>query len=232
MLPRQEIGANALVDTGAVELCIPRHSADVSASMAKAGWMMRTSTGAACIAITLMAPAARAADRFAGWHIGPAVGAVQTHFVVEDADSGRRLAEPQAWGPGASLFAGRDWAIAGPVLFGLGVELNLLGRTATAMLPGIGSASITPRHGWAITARAGIAPTPGTLLYVRGGYHEHRYRLASAGDLAFDFGAASRSFSIGAGAELALTARLAARIELHHLDGTRNQVMLGLPLRF
>ena len=174
-----------------------------------------------------------ASEQFAGWHAGLAAGAVQTHFVAEDAATGQRLAQPTAWGVGYGAFAGHDWTIGRDVLLGIGGEVNLGGRTARADLPQSGGfASITPRWGYSLTARAGFAPSDATLLYVRGGYHAHRYRLASGGNVDFDFGEWFRSFSLGVGGEVRITRHASARLEFHHLDGTRNQILVGIPLRF
>jgi|APFEC2959095136_1045048.scaffolds.fasta_scaffold00100_20 outer membrane immunogenic protein len=177
--------------------------------------------------------AAVAAEAFDGWHIGVAAGAVQTHFVVEDVASGDRISEPVAWGVGYGAFAGRDWAIGRRVLLGVGGEINLGGRTARAELPQSGGfASLSPRWGYSVSARAGVTPTDNTLLYLRGGYHAHRYRLDSAGAVDFEFGEWSRSFTLGIGGEARIAPNAAVRLEFHHLDGTRNQVLIGVPIRF
>ena len=172
-------------------------------------------------------------DNFGGWHIGPAAGASQTHFVVEDAATGKRIAQPTAWGVGYGAFAGHDWAVGRNILLGLGGEVNLGGATARADLPQSGGfASMTPRWGYSLTARAGVAPSAATLLYVRGGYYAHRHRLASGGNVDFDFGEWVRSFTLGVGGEVRITPNVSARLEFHHLDGHRNQVLLGIPFRF
>lgn len=174
-----------------------------------------------------------AAEAFAGWHAGAALGPVQTHFVVDDAQTGSRVAAPQAWGLGANLFAGHDWAIGRSLLAGVGAELNFGGATARADLPQAGGfGSISPRWGYAVTARAGLSPTANSLIYVRGGFHQHRYRINAAGAVAFDFGETSSSFTLGIGGEVKLSPGIAARLEFHHLDGTRNQILLGIPVRF
>lgn len=177
--------------------------------------------------------AANAAEAFTGWHVGAAAGAVQTHFVVEDVATRERIAAPTAWGVGYGAFAGHDWAIGRRVLLGLGGEINLGGRTARAELPQSGGfGSLTPRWGYSVSARAGITPTDSTLLYLRGGYYGHRYRLDSAGTVDFAFGNWVRSFTLGIGGEARVAPNTSVRLEFHHLDGTRNQVLIGVPIRF
>jgi opacity protein-like surface antigen len=193
---------------------------------------MRRWRVAAALALLPAAPVAAAPD-FGGWHIGPTAGAVQTHFVIET-DAGQRLAQPTAWGVGYGVVAGHDWML-GRLLLGVGAELVLGGRTATANLigpPVQGSASLSPRWGYTLTARVGVAATDRLLIYARGGYVGHRQRVVVRGDLGSSLGDWNRSFTIGAGAEYALGRRVALRAEFHHLDGTRNQLMLALPVRF
>ena len=174
-----------------------------------------------------------ASEQLAGWHIGPAVGTSQTHFIAEGVATGKRIAQPTAWGVGYGALAGHDWTVGRGLLLGLGGELNFGGATARADLPQSGGfASITPRWGYSLTARAGIAPSASTLFYLRGGYYAHRHRLASGGNVDFDFGEWTRSFTVGIGGEVRITPNAWARLEFHHLDGHRNQVLVGIPFRF
>ncbi|QHL90533.1 hypothetical protein GVO57_06355 [Sphingomonas changnyeongensis] len=58
---------------------------------------------------------------------------------------------------------------------------------------------------------------------------------ASAGAVAEDLVGGvdrTRSFILRGGAELALSKTVGVRLEFEHLDGSRNGLMLGMPIRF
>lgn len=174
------------------------------------------------------------ADRFAGFHAGLAAGASQTYFVVETLVGGSPVEARgvKAWGGAISGFLGYDIAVSPSILLGVGAELNDAGATAR-FDSGNDFASITPQWGYTLTARAGYAVNDSLLLYGRGGYIAHRYRRATTIPAFFEaFPTWNRSFGVGFGFEGRIADRVGLRFEAMHLDGTRNQLMVGVPVRF
>jgi len=174
------------------------------------------------------------ADRFAGFHAGLAAGVSQTYFVVETLAGGTAVEARgvKAWGGAISGFLGYDFAVSPSFLLGVGAELNDAGATAR-FESGRDFASITPQWGYTLTARAGYAVNDALLLYGRGGYIAHRYSRATTIPAFFDdFPTWNRNFGLALGFEGRLADRVGIRLEAMHLDGTRNQLMVGVPIRF
>lgn len=173
------------------------------------------------------------ADAMAGFHAGPGLSAVDHHFVVEtvDAAGGSARENVTQWGIGGQVFAGYDALLVGRVLIGVEGSVDFGGRSASIRLSQT-YVGFEPRWGFAATARLGYVVGRNTLLYGGAGYGEHHYRtFASAPELVGDL-AKTSSFVLRGGVEHALGRRIGARLEFEHLDGTRNQFVVGLPIRF
>jgi outer membrane immunogenic protein len=163
-----------------------------------------------------------------------AAGISQTYFVAETVVGGTPVDARgvKAWGGALSGFLGYDIAVSPAIVLGVGAELNDGGATAR-FESGADFASITPQWGYTLTARAGYAVSDALMLYGRGGYIAHRYSRATTIPAFFDdFPTWNRSFGLAVGVEGRLMDRVGIRFEAMHLDGTRNQFMLGVPIRF
>lgn len=186
--------------------------------------------------LALVTPPALAgpeSGRSSGPYVGAEIGAVDHHFVVEERlppalPSVRNVTQ---WGVGGGVFAGYDRFVTDRIRIGGEVGFNFGGRTP-ATTNGLGQRlSITPRFGYSLTARAGYALTDNLIAYGGGGYGGHLYRRnLPAGTV--DFSDWNQSFILVGGVEWKASSRANLRLEFMHLDGTRNQVMVGIPIRF
>lgn len=192
----------------------------------------------AAAAATLVTRAAFAQDSepFTGPYLGVAVGAANHHFVAEEADgaSNTRQFNVLKWGFGAEAFSGFDLAIAQRIRVGGEAQFEFGGRSAIERNSDY-TFGFKPRYGFSASGRVGYLMTPRIMTYAGAGYGEHRYRTIAQGNVGV--GARNsldrtRSFILRAGAETRLSHRIGARIEFEHLDGSRNQFMLGVPIRF
>ena len=168
-----------------------------------------------------------------GPYVGVEVGAVDHHFVVEETTGPSQISSRNVtkWGIGGGIFAGFDTYIVPRVRIGAEASLNFGGRTPSTTSAKGQRLSITPRYGYSLTARIGYAPNDRFVAYGGGGYGAHRYRLdIPAGSATFTEW--NRSFILLAGVEVRASQRANVRLEFMHLDGTRNQVMVGIPVRF
>lgn len=197
---------------------------------------MRSLIVAAVAAVSGVTPAS-AQDSFTGVHAGGAVTAVDHHFVLEETEypsGSTRQFNVTKWGIGGQGFAGYDLAVTRHIMLGAEGAFDFGGRTAIERNP-FYIFGIKPRHGYSITARAGYVVTPRLMLYAGGGYGEHAYRVVDSepnligGSQDLDH---NRSFVLRGGAEIAVRHHVAIRAEFEHLDGTRNQFILGVPIRF
>ena len=179
--------------------------------------------------------AAVAQRSFTGPHVGGAVAAVDHHFVLEEtevASGNTRRFNVTRWGPGGQLFAGYDMAVAPRLIVGVEGAFDFGGKAAVERNR-FYTFGISPRHGFAVTARAGVVVVPSILLYAGAGYGGHDYDLVGSSpapgsdDLSYN-----RSFVLRGGSEYRLGRHVAVRAEFEHLDGTRNTFMLGIPIRF
>lgn len=169
----------------------------------------------------------------AGPYVGIEGGAVNHHFVVEETStsSETRSRNVSKWGVGGGVFAGYDANVTDRLRLGGEAAFNFGGRTPSTSIPGGERLAIKPRYGFSLTARAGYAVTATVRPYVGVGYGGHRYRTDFPADID-NFGRWNRSFILLAGVELKALPKANVRIEFMHLDGTRNQVMVGVPIRF
>ncbi len=127
------------------------------------------------------------------------------------------------------VFAGYNYKVAPRVVLGVEAGFNLGAddaiRNATAV--------IDPNYSFDVGARAGYLVNEKTMVYVRGGYENTRARIASVdgnGHDTFD------GWSIGGGAERALTSNISARLEYRYsdLNGSfdRHQALVGVAYNF
>jgi len=180
----------------------------------------------------MSAPAsARDRDGFAGPYVGAAASLTQHHFILEETGpSGTTSRNVSAWGPAGTVFAGLDFDLGSRFVAGVEGEFDFGGHTPRTTAAGGQVLAIKPRYGYGATAHLGVRAGASLLLYGKAGYGEHRYRTtlpAGAGNLH-----RNASFILGAGAEARVSRRLSVRLDLEHLDGSRNRVSIGIPLRF
>lgn len=135
---------------------------------------------------------------------------------------------------GGEVFAGYDWHIARRIVVGGEAAVQFGGRTAAARNSDY-AIGLDPRWGFSATGRLGYVVAPKVMIYGGAGYGGHNYRGFQSGAVApgvFGSIERTRSFVLRGGVELAASRRVRARLEFQHLDGTRNQFMLGVPIRF
>lgn len=176
----------------------------------------------------------RTESPFGGAYAGPEVTAADHHFVVDKVDT---LAGPREnvtqWGIGGGAFAGYMVPITPRLL--VGGEAGIFGGGRTPRYVDGGTmVALKPRWGYSLVARAGYTPAAGTMLFVEGGYGAHRYSVRATRDVEVDAigDGWTRSFVLGGGVEHVLSRGISVRARFQHLDGTRNQFMIGIPIRF
>ncbi len=167
-----------------------------------------------------------------GVYVGVEVGAANHHFVLEETSpAGSSDRNVSRWGLAGGVIAGYDKFVSDRARVALEGAVNFGGKTASTTSRLGETFSINPRYGYSLTARVGYQATPSVLPYVGAGYGGHRYKVIQpAGSAQFDEW--NRSFILVGGLEVRASARISVRLEAMHLDGTRNQVMLGIPIRF
>lgn len=175
-------------------------------------------------------------DTFTGPHVGASVGAVQHHFVLEES-SGTGTTERfnvSRWGIGGEAFAGYDWSVTPSIIAGVEGQFEFGGRHAVERNTDY-QFGFKPRYGFSGSARVGYVVSPRMLVYAGAGYGQHKYRTIAAGNVGADLLGSlndTRSFILRGGVEAAVAPHTAVRLEFEHLDGTRNQFMVGIPIRF
>lgn len=186
-------------------------------------------------ALILTASMAQAQENtaFSGAYIGPEIGAVDHHFIIERSGNSGVSNEKNVtrWGVGGGVFAGYTLPITPTLLLGGETSLSFGGQTPR-YTEGTSAVSLKPRWGYTLTGRAAYTLSPRTMLFVEAGYGAHRYKLRSNNADTSQIDNWTRSFVLGGGVEYALRQRLAIRARFQHLDGTRNQIMIGIPVRF
>ena len=190
--------------------------------------------GATCVGSALYAQSAP--ENFTGPYVGLAAGAVDHHFVAVETDSSSEMRQFNVtrWAVGGEAFAGYDIAIAPRIVLGGELQLEFGGRSAITQNADY-VFGFKPRFGLSASGRAGYVVASKALIYAGAGYGDHEYRAFAAGNVspgAADGLDRTRSFILRAGAEWAVSRRAHVRIEFEHLDGTRNQFMVGVPIRF
>jgi opacity protein-like surface antigen len=187
-----------------------------------------------CIALAFSSPALAqdAADNFSGPLVGVETGLVQHYFsvIVTRPGSPDQTNSIKSYGVGGVAFAGYDVKISPRFIIGGEAAAHFGGKTASDQIAGFGTVGINPKIGYSVSARIGYAGSDKLLLFGRAGYGSHNYRdigLENVGP----FGR-NNSFVLGLGAEYRIKPKFALRFDLRHLDGSRNEILVGIPVRF
>ena len=176
---------------------------------------------------------------FVGGYAGASVGAVDHHFVLEETTQQGGLTTTSRfnvtrWGIGGEVFGGYDLPLYRRFVIGAEVQAGLGGRTATENSPQY-TYGFKPKFGASISGRLGYVVSSGLMTYAGAGFGDQEYRTIVRGNAgpglqhSLDH---ARSFILRAGVEAAVINRVHVRLEFEHLDGTRNQFMVGVPIRF
>lgn len=176
-------------------------------------------------------------EPFTGPYVGAGVGAANHYlaFLVSSPGMPDSRLDIKRWGLAGEAFAGFDLAIAPRIRIGVEGQFEFGGRSAVAQTQDF-TIGRKPRYGFSASIRAGYVMTPKFLIYAGAGYGEHRYRPIAGGPavepealVGLDRNA---SFVLRGGGEFRLSRSAGLRLEFEHLDGGRNQFMLGVPIRF
>ncbi len=157
-----------------------------------------------------------------GFYVGAAVGGGALVERQVSSTGGATLTEDTG-GQGvlASVYGGYDFQVMPRALVGVLVEgtWSNLQSNASAQVPGAtASISTQPNLGFSALIRAGVLPTPGTLLYLIGGYsgqNIHSSGTASAGGAFASFSRDDffNGWTIGSGVETMLSHGWSAKLE-------------------
>ncbi len=194
----------------------------------------RISASAFVAAATAFAMQASAQDRrvadlppydsrtWTGFYIGAAFGGGTLVERQVSSNGGATLTQDTG-GQGvlASVYGGYDFQVMPRALVGVLVEgtWSNIQSNASAQVPGANAnVSTQPNLGFSALVRAGILPTPGTLLYLIGGYsgqNIHSSGTASAGGAFASFSRDDffNGWTIGSGVETMLSRGWSAKLE-------------------
>jgi outer membrane immunogenic protein len=158
-----------------------------------------------------------------GFYAGVAFGGgiMESHVSSTGGPAALNVDRASEQGVLASIYGGVDYQILPRAVVGALVEgtwLNLQG-TANAQVPGA-TANITRQAdlGWSALLRAGVLPSPTTLLYLMGGYSGQNLHTtgnaSAAGNFAsFDHNEYFNGWTIGAGLETMLGSGWSTKLE-------------------
>lgn len=175
-------------------------------------------------------------EPFTGPYIGIGVGAANHYiaFLESSTVAPDRRIDVKRWGLAGEAFTGFDLAIASRVRIGVEGQFEIGGRGPVARNPGY-TFGVKPRYGYSASVRAGYVVTPKFMIYAGAGYGEHRYRPIVGGAVGPDALVGldrNASFNLRSGGDFRLNRSASLRLEFEHLDGGRNQFMVGVPIRF
>jgi outer membrane immunogenic protein len=142
-------------------------------------------------------------------------------------------------GFGVRGFAGYDAAIGKMVIVGAEIGIGKGGRTTdqASLLAG-GRYRVDPGFTYDVTARAGVIPTAGLLLYGRVGYRWLKTKRSITSQLTGngDTKVTEKGFTYGGGVEYALSQNVGLRAEFNRTNYdrnfTQNKVSVGASFRF
>lgn len=195
--------------------------------------MMKLFLFCGVLSLSSIASAEEDADNFIGPLIGVEAGLVQHHFSLEITRPGSpvQIESTKSYAIGAAGFAGYDVKIGSNLIVGAEASLHVGGKAALTTLPPlIARIGIDPKLGYSLTGRIGYAANDKVLLFGRAGYGIHNYSNPDPTNR-FPIGN-NKSFILGAGAEYRVSKKLAARLDLRHLDNSRNEILVGVLTRF
>ena len=201
-------------------------------------------------------PASAYGPAWTGFYVGAAFGVEAMVDRASTSAAGTSLSVDGLGGQGVlgSIYGGVDYQFIPQALVGALAELSYggLDSTVSAQVPGA-SAALTshPDLSWALLLRAGVLPTPSTLLYGIGGYagqslHTTATAFGGGGSAFFDSRDTFNGWTIGAGIETRLGAGWTSKVEYRYsqfeqktLPGTAlslwpsiHTARLGLTYRF
>jgi outer membrane immunogenic protein len=153
---------------------------------------------------------------------------------------GNVFTAPRAAGEAYGVQAGYNWQSANWV-FGLETDINKLGAQGSSQQfpgidPGKGADLASSRYDWLGTARARVGVTSGpALFYATGGlaygrvYHEYLQGFANPANPAFRLSENRLGWTIGGGAEVALSQNWSVKAEYLYVDlGNSNLDISGV----
>lgn len=186
------------------------------------------------LALSSVAQAEDPADNFVGPLIGVEAGLVQHLFEVTVTQPGRpdQINNIKSSDVGGVGFVGYDFKVGSNLIVGAEAALHAGGKTTSfiAIPNTFTQISIDPKLGYSVTGRLGYAPSDNVLLFGRAGYGSHRYGIVGVGNVRTTD--TNNSFVLGAGAEYRVSGKITARLDLRHLDASRNEILVGILTRF
>ena len=184
-----------------------------------------------CLIIFTFSERAFASDtNHAGFYVAPAISLVEHHFTLEETTPVRTsVREIEKVGVGGAALAGYDFNVGNKILLGVRAQIDFGGRTPSARTA-LGTVGIKPRWGYGLLARAGLQVGQKSVLYGGAGFGGHKYgRISPPGVIPIK--KFNNSFILSGGVEFQISRRQKIGFEFQHLDGTRNALMILLPIR-
>ncbi|MBV8238488.1 MAG: porin family protein [Sphingomonas sp.] len=138
------------------------------------------------------------------------------------------------------VFAGYDHQYSDKIVIGAEGSFNFNTKDNLRSSAAASDVTIDPKYSLDITARAGYLVTPKTLVYVRGGYANERFRTTIAQAAGSASAAQNRDgWLVGAGVERIIIPHVSGRVEYRYTDFSkdggqfdRHQVLAGVAYRF
>jgi outer membrane immunogenic protein len=171
-------------------------------------------------------PPYAAGPNWSGFYMGVATGMTVLNDRVLNNGGGAVTSIDAAGGQGAlaSIYGGIDYQILPRALVGAMVEATYSGAqtSASVQVAGAGATVNTqPDFGWSALVRAGIMPTPSSLMYFLGGYTGQNFRTtgnAFVGGTSASFARDDyfNGFTLGAGIETLLGGGWSTKLEYRY----------------
>ena len=198
--------------------------------------MTRSFVAALALASTALVAAPALAEPFQGPYVGFEAGVDHDHV---DRARGIDAHHGQTAFAGGAI-AGYDYKLTPRIV--VGAEAGVDFGVHDAVMGNVGGtpASLDPQRQINVTGRAGYLINPKTLVYARGGYANVRVRT-TIGQQAEAISRSSdlNGWTLGGGAERALTTNVSARVEYRYTElgqvhgrFDRQQVLVGLAYHF
>lgn len=184
-----------------------------------------------CFIILIYSGTASAADADqGGFYIAPAISFVEHHFTLEETTLvSTTVREVEKVGVGGAALAGYDFNVGNKILVGVRAQLDVGGGTPSTRTA-LGTVGIKPRWGYGLLGRAGLQIGGKSVVYGGVGYGGHKYgRISPPGVIPLK--KFNNSFILSGGVEFQISRRQKIGFEFQHLDGTRNALMILLPIQ-